>query len=579
VSELRAEARTLPIARTWPVVERRHIRDLVAIVGLVLAAVGIPLWMSAAAGAIGLPTNDDWVYMHAANSLFQTGRLDISGHTTAFLGQLALIQPFLWVAGGQAWAFTAFGLVMTGIGIAATYFLARRYLGVGSAVMVCLLVIVFPGFARSAASFMTDIPTYALIMLCLLVGTGWVEDRSGRARLVIALAIGLLAASIREFALAAPLAVLLAAWARSWRTDRAWLAGVSTLFGVGIAGVLSVSAALPGHGTVTALQVGSVIDLGPAFATLAAVLLPAAILYVGRRIEGFTRTQVLVAVAVVCFVVFHPNGPILGNLWTPFGLAANNVLAGGRDWVIGSAMWGMSRQAALFAAMLAAAIVLNWADHAMAGKVSLTRARAVANRVMRSREGPLALFLVGYAVELVLFSLLGGLFDRYLWPMVPAAAILVLRRSSAAQSAPLGRSLALSHAAFAWLLFSAVAIAANSFAYDVGRQREGEAAVALGYDATTVDAGYEWVGSHGIGEQRLNAGSLSLTWYASYWPSFVPCAVLSNSRLDVPRYELVRVNDSAYRQYLFIGPAQPLYLYGSHRPGCPTPHPIESSGS
>ena len=49
--------------------------------------------------------------------------------------------------------------------------LARRYLGIGSAVMVVLLVLAFPGFARSSASFMTDVPTYALMMLCLLLGT------------------------------------------------------------------------------------------------------------------------------------------------------------------------------------------------------------------------------------------------------------------------------------------------------------------------------------------------------------------------------------------------------------------------
>jgi hypothetical protein len=570
-----ADASTWPTAQAWPVVEPRHGRDLVAIVGLVLVAVGIPLALSGAAGAIGLPTNDDWVYMRAANSLFATGRLDMPGHTTAFLGQLVLVQPFMWLAGGQAWAFTAFGLTMTGVGIAATYLLARRYLGIGSAVMVCLLVIVFPGFARSAASFMTDIPTYALIMLCLLVGTGWVEGSSGRARLVASLAIGLLAASIREFALAAPLAVLIAAWARSWRSDRLFLVGVSAILAIGVVGVLSLSAALPGHGGVASVEVGGLVDLGPAFATLAAVLLPATVLYMGRRMEQFTTRQVLVAAALVVFVVFDPDGPLIGNLWTPFGLAGNNILAGVRDPVLPGSAWFLSRQAALFAAILAALVALSWGQRAFGGASSLRGAWAVAMRVVRSREGTLVLFLLGYAAELALFSLLGGLFDRYLWPMVPVAAILLLRRSSAVAAAPFGRRLALSHGAFAWLLISACVIAANSFAYDAARQRAGEASVAMGYDPRTVDAGYEWVGTHGIGEQRLDPDSLSLNWYGNYWPSFIPCAVVSNTELDVPEYELVRVNESAYRQYLLLGPAEPLYLYGAHLDGCPTPRPIE----
>ena len=159
--------------------------------------------------------------MRAAMGVYETGQVGAFGHTTAFVGQLGLVQPFLWLSGGQPWAFTAFGLVMAGLGIACTYLLARRYLGIGSAVMVVLLVLAFPGFARSSASFMTDVPTYALMMLCLLLGTRSGDDGWARASLVAAVAVGVLATSIREFALAAPLAVLIAAWVRSWPRHRA----------------------------------------------------------------------------------------------------------------------------------------------------------------------------------------------------------------------------------------------------------------------------------------------------------------------------------------------------------------------
>ena len=118
-------------------------------------------------------------------------------------------------------------------------------------------------------------------------------------------------------------------------------------------------------------------------------------------------------------------------------------------------------------------------------------------------------------------------------------------------------------------------VAANSFAYDSARHREGEAAVALGYDATTVDAGYEWVGSHATGPEHVTSDPTKLTWWERLWPSFRPCAVLSNTPLDLPMYELIRVNPSAYRQYLFFGPARPMYLYGAHLDGCPTPRPVE----
>ena len=125
--------------------------------------------------------------------------------------------------------------------------------------------------------------------------------------------------------------------------------------------------------------------------------------------------------------------------------------------------------------------------------------------------------------------------------------------------------------AFAWLAISAFVIAANSFAYDAARYRGGEAAVALGYDAQTVDAGYEWVSYHASGVGNSGSGAYGLTWYDDVLSSSRPCAVLSNSPLDGGALRLIRVDRSAYLQYLFFGPAEPLYLYGALVDGCPPP--------
>ena len=318
--------------------------------------------------------------------------------------------------------------------------------------------------------------------------------------------------------------------------------------------------------------------MGSAFATLAAVLLPATVLHVGRRLRNISRVLIFIGVALVGFLVVDPHGPLLGNLWAEFGSTGNSVLMGRRPSLIGSTAWGWSSEIALLAAILAAVAVLSWGQRSIAGVSSISTAKAWATRIVRSPEAPLVLFLLGYAAELAVFSLLGALFDRYLYPMVPVAAILLLRRSAQRRSAGpfrLGRSHVLAFGAFAWLTASALIVAANSFAYDAARHREGEAAVALGYDATTVDAGYEWVGSHATGPEQVTSDPTKLTWWEALWPSFRPCAVLSNTPLDLPTYELIRVNPSAYRQYLFFGRARPMYLYGAHLAGCPTPHPVE----
>jgi 4-amino-4-deoxy-L-arabinose transferase-like glycosyltransferase len=544
-------------------------RDMFALATLGLAGIGIPLWLSAAAGAIGIPSNDDWVYMRAAGSLFRTGSVDMPGHTAASIGQIVMVQPLLWLSGGSPWAFTAFGLVMALIGVASTYLLARRFVGTGSAVMVVLLVEAFPGFARETASFMTDVPAYALAMLCLLLGTRWLQDEGRRVTLVTSLGAGLLAVSIREFAIAAPVAILVAAWARNRADERVWLAGLSGFLAAGVACVLIVAASIPGRGVPVTPDLWRLSLLGPAFATLAAVLLPAAALGMGRRIATFSPEHIILGAGLVGLVFVLPSGMLIGNLWTPHGLAGNDLLSGTRDPVIGASAWALSGQLASFAAILVAALAFRWGQRNLARVSSLSTAIARAIRIARSREAPLVLFLVAYAGVLAVFTSMSYPLDRYLYPMVPAAAILLLR--GPARPSRFGRSQAFAHAAFAWLAASAFVIAANSFAYDAARYRAGEAAVAMGYDARTVDAGYEWVGYHASGGGNPGSGTYGLAWYDDVLSSSRPCAVLSNSPLDGGAFRLIRVDRSAYRQFLFFGPAEPLYLYGALVDGCPPP--------
>jgi len=273
---------------------------------------------------------------------------------------------------------------------------------------------------------------------------------------------------------------------------------------------------------------------------------------------------------VAMTMVVVPDGPFLwGYLVVASGAGTDAVLSGVRDAVIPARIWVVSQQLALFAAILAAALALRWAQHHLARVTSLPGAGAAAVRIARSREGLLLLFLVLYAGGLAVFGSMNALYDRYLYPMIPAAAILLL--SGLGDPARLGRSQAFSHAALAWLGVSAFVIAANSFAYDAARYRAGEAAVALGYAPGTVDAGYEWVGYHASGPEVAGAHDYGLMWYDDNWPSFRPCAVLSNSPLDNAGYRLIRADRSAYLQYLFFGPAEPLYLYGALAVGCPPP--------
>ena len=96
--------------------------------------------------------------------------------------------------------------------------------------------------------------------------------------------------------------------------------------------------------------------------------------------------------------------------------------------MFGASAWGLSRALTLLAAILTATVAVRWGQSQLSGIRSISTAKAFTLRMVRSREAPLVLFLLGYAGELVLYGFVGGLFDRYLYPLVPVAAILLMRR-------------------------------------------------------------------------------------------------------------------------------------------------------
>ena len=261
----------------------RALRDVAVLSALILAGVGASLGLATKAGTVGIPHNDAWVYMLGATGLYQSGFIAMSGHSAASVGQLVMVQPLLQLAGGNPWAFTAFGLGMTAIGIAATYLLARSFLGLGSSLLVALLVIVFPGFEREAAGFMTDIPAFALEMLSLLLGVVWLRSER-RAALAGSLLVGVAAVSIREFAVVAPVAVLVASLARSRPDNRLRLLLVAGVTAVGLGALLLAVRSPALAGALKIANPSRMIRVGPALTTLAAAVLPAIVLAVGRRL-------------------------------------------------------------------------------------------------------------------------------------------------------------------------------------------------------------------------------------------------------------------------------------------------------
>jgi hypothetical protein len=252
-------------------------------------------------------------------------------------------------------------------------------------------------------------------------------------------------------------------------------------------------------------------------------------------------------------------------------------LAGERAPVFSDTAWALFQHLALFAGILLAALISMRGARALAGVSSFSTAVLLMRRFMRQQNAALVLFVVLYAGELVAYTQYGPIVDRYLYPLIPVAGILLL--GGIEKPFEVSRSLALVHSAVGWLAVSAFLLAANSLAYDVARFRAGNTAVAMGYRSEVVDAGYEWVGfqAHGIG--RLTPTNYGLNWYDEFLPASRPCALISNGPLGGDTLRLIRIDHSAYRQFLYFGPAQPLFLYGMIDAGCPVPPPSVDLGA
>ena len=165
---------------------------------------------------------------------------------------------------------------------------------------------------------MTDVPTFAAEMACLALGVAALE-RVGWPRWALlggAMAVGLFGFSIREFAVAAPLAVLLCAGAGDSprRRPRYLAAGVVTL--VVCALIYGWSTHLPGYLRlpISVPNRASVVRILQAYFTLAFDLSPAVTVAawwrLRWRVSSVVATIVVIALGAFCD---QQNGLLLGN--------------------------------------------------------------------------------------------------------------------------------------------------------------------------------------------------------------------------------------------------------------------------
>jgi hypothetical protein len=600
--------------------------DAVAVVGLVLLGVAAPALLALWTHSLGIPRNDDWAYRRVLLGFVRTGNYSLVGWgSMTLVGQVLWSAPFVLVLGARPWVPSLSVAVLAAGGLAAGYLLARGQLSRAKAGGAVLLLVALPGFALSTADFMTDVPSLSAEMVCLLLGALALRS-SGRAQLLwlaSSMAAGVFGFSIREFDLAAPVAVLVAlAWS-DWQRAKACALFAGAL-AVACGAVYLWSAGLPGAqpkmlGLPTA---DSWETLGGAYFTLSFMVspvVPGAIVgwgVLGRGQRGGRPAAVLAAVlaaaavlAVGWLLVTGRHPLFIGNYLDRQGSGGDRVLAGTRPELFPGLVWTGFKVLAL-ASGAALAAVLAKAAWGLArrwrGWLRPRPQRAQPQREGDSRVGErrLVLLFTGASAALLagydLFAR-APFWDRYLWPVAFGVAVLALGAPAetvlAGTAARFRRQLRAAHLArrpgaglllqglarhlgrWGWRAATflaalvvgatAVVLTLNSDSYDAARWSAGRQLAEAGYPVGVIDAGIEWVGSHTAAlarPGRVVAGAPPYEqWYVQMFRGASDCAVVSASPLLSPSIHLMTA--LSYHEIAFARPER-LYLYAVDNWGC-----------
>lgn len=520
---------------------------LAAVVGF---CVGLPVASAIATGSIAIPHNDDWAFFRILFHLAETGDLQLVGwNEMMFFGQLVWALPLAWVVGENLAAVTGANAVVSAVGLVLTYKLARRFVSDAAALVVTLSVGIFPGYITLVATFMTEPSAYAAQVGCLLLGLTAIGSK-GRRRavyIVAALVVGLYGFSIREFALAGPVAVLVGLLIVEVRSRRFPVLSVT-----GALAVATIAAALytwrqsmgAGNSHFFGLQLGELlaVQLTQNLFTVAFGLLVPLIFVAARRrwrVRPAGAAAAAVVLALGAFALTSSAGEptcclggsgsvFRGNLLTQRGPLGNQVLPGDRP-TMPLGIWLIMSGAAL-----AAAAVL------VGGVVE--RARSVA--AWLRRPAPDVVVLVAFGVvtagAIVFRALLGGpTFDRYLTPLVLVGAILLLR---GVPDGPRARRSPVVVAAIAFIALLSMILVTAGHSYDAARWRAAEETVSSGIRPENVDGGFEWVGFHYDGVTGEPAAPRSIPHGPGYlymFPAAGNCGVVMSSPSADPRFEAI----------------------------------------
>jgi hypothetical protein len=553
-------------------------------IGAVLLVIGVvgPAVAAACLHSLDIPRNDSWSYLRTFWGFIHTGHVELfdwSGMT--FVGQVVWAAPFAILSGNAPWAPEAAVAVASAFGIAAAYRAARALLTPLWAAACVMVTLAVPGFLVNTTSFMTDLPAFAAQVLCLGLGMAAMR-RAGRARTaftVAALAVGCFGFSIREFDLAAPVAVLavLAAQDRlRWRTYAVEAASVLVV----CAAIYEWTARLPGAHleSLTVPGLSQFKEIVASYFTLSLVLSPLLPAMLRGRLPALrTRAAIAAAASLALGIVSVALGWLfVGNYLQQNGSIGVALLSGVRPALFPGPIWLALQVIAVVSGTVLAFVAVG----------SVRNRQQVAELMLEgSTRSLIAWFAALSAAGLIVYACFvqAPLFDRYLGPVAFPTAVLLAwgRPRTIVRQVPSHWSRGPKAATVALALIVGAVIAAltlNSDAYDGARWQAGDLLVQAGYSPLQEDAGFEWVAYHSGDpadrDRKVIGAPGFFTWYDRMFPDLQDCAYVSSLPWVNPNLHLLAIR--TYDALGFVEPEQ-LRVYAVLVPGCPVPRSVPSN--
>ena len=511
--------------------------EILGATAVALVVTGAWFLLTMSTEAVGIARNDDWSYLENAFRFADTGVFAVGGWVQMMLiGQLVIAAPVMAVFGPSVGALQGLVAVLGVILLSSSYAILRNFLSPIWAAASAATLAFSALFGLLSVSFMTDIPAAAFQLLALAFGYRALRSaKIAWPTLLLATAFGLLAVSIREYAVAALVAIWVTAGRsarmnRSYRGFAAWTVAMGVIIGLML---------LWRSGQVTVTD--SPLGLNPiglrylAWWPLTAglLLLPAVVagnpVRVARRAWASSRVLTLVALLGVTGAMAHTRLGFLGNYLSLSGGYAE--VARGIATPVLPVWWSTLLTAAamyggyLLALLLVGAVCKAWEDR----RAQLSTGPSIISLAIAF----VVVTVLIYAIVPVVADV--ALFDRYFVAVLPIAAGLVvwwLRREDLMWRMPI---VAVTVVMTAVAVTSVVLVSATS-ARDAARWQLAErAAEQLGVAAGNIDGGFDHYSFNTNGGPRPEG--VRWTWWTARLGDRAVCATVT--------YGDVGVSDSA----------------------------------